>query len=215
MTVQTTHFILVAPHAAGDDLRTGEIAKAMAEKLNAPAIINKTFIKPANSRASREPNKVEDFNKLPWRGNQYDWKRKKPEMKQFYDSILQVASKFPQAVVLFIHGFKSSTIAVDIGMGAKLVQGRLSGDPTGRNTGARKCPAEKTLQLQDAFSKQFPDLRITIGEENAAWSRLNGVQYVPSPHIAIQLELNQKLRERSNVETTADKLVKALLAVWS
>ena len=41
-----SNFVIVAPHAAGDDIGTKEIAKEISNQLNAFVVINKKYIKP-------------------------------------------------------------------------------------------------------------------------------------------------------------------------
>ena len=56
-------YVIVAPHAAGDDLHTGSLARALGRELFATQVINTKYVKPSNRNATNKP--VCDFNKLP------------------------------------------------------------------------------------------------------------------------------------------------------
>ena len=85
------------------------------------------FIKPKNSNSKKHPEKIEDFNKLRWSryNNKYIWKKKKPEMRDFFSDIdnfcnqAKKYSKEKKAVAIYIHGVKTTKIAIDLGAGLK------------------------------------------------------------------------------------------------
>ena len=62
-------FVIVAPHAAGDDINTGPISNNIAYLLKAYRVVNNEFVKPRNSRAISDGSNVEDFNRLSWNRN--------------------------------------------------------------------------------------------------------------------------------------------------
>lgn len=200
-----SRFIIVAPHAAGDDLRTEELAQSISEKLKAFVIINNKYIKPTNSRAKSIPNLVRDFNKLPLKKGKYKWGEKKgsKHMKEFYDDIMESVKSIhksysKKAIIVFIHGMKDGDdeINIDIGFGVKEYKGKLLGTKrtkrtdrhpdAGSNTGVVRANRECMENLKKVLSKF--DLKIGIGKAEridkygkkiqfAAWSKMNGIQY--------------------------------------
>ena len=42
-------FVIVAPHAAGDDINTGPLSRKIASKSNSYLVINDKYVKPTNS----------------------------------------------------------------------------------------------------------------------------------------------------------------------
>ena len=206
----TSRFIVVAPHAAGDDLKSAFIARRLARRLKAACVVNDKYFKPTNSRASREPEFVEDFNRLS-RGRKsqyYLWRRKKPAMKEFFDDVRQycreVKSLTPgkKAVVIYIHGMPDNGVDIDLGVGLHAKKNK------GRFLGSQKSDYDCTGVLTIRF-KQLKDLRrllldglpediaLGIGQRHRAWSRLTAVQFhkhAPRNDFAMQIEFSRRLR---------------------
>lgn len=161
-----TKFVVVAPHAAGDDLFTlpaeGEsvgrphserIGRLLAESLDAFLVENTTHRKPGRGQATDTAAKRVDFNdlaNLP----------RSQEMRRFYSDIgesCETARVHSQgdhrseqrAVVIYIHGMKErdempaeQQTGMDIGIGAKWnrEKGKYQGSrfhPDARKDGAR------------------------------------------------------------------------------
>jgi hypothetical protein len=207
----SSKFVVVAPHAAGDDTRTKEIAEAVARHLNASLVVNEKYIKPSNSRASTSST-VEDFNKLSWSRSheRYLWNRKHPHMKEFYDHIAEYAKHAREqgdgrAIVVYIHGMKDGDdgVGIDIGFGAKYHEERLKGTrgrrdkhpDCGTNSGVVRANREDMEKLKTTLEDRLSTdhgLSAGIAEatrydssgrkiEFAAWSKQNGVQYHNGP----------------------------------
>src|SRR5210317_1787856 len=98
----TTKFVIVAPHGAGDDMFTAELAEEISDLLDASLV--------ANTKVRR---KETDFNKLTHRkGRQHS-----KEMRQFYKDIDECCEEArphgqgehkgkKRALVVYIHGMK-------------------------------------------------------------------------------------------------------------
>ncbi|MBN2052227.1 hypothetical protein JW756_01875 [Candidatus Woesearchaeota archaeon] len=231
----SSRFVVVAPHAAGDDLRTKEIAEEIARQLNASLVVNNKYIKPSNSNAEAKPHLVEDFNKLSWSSGQqkYLWSKKHPHMKEFYDHVKEFAEHARsygdgRAIVVYIHGAgdNSEKIGIDIGFGAKYHQGRLKGTQgrsdrhpaAGNNTGVLRANREDIEKLKQTLEERLSDdhnLKVGVGENFAAWSRQDGVQYHAgtSDH-SFQLEISSFLRKDANTKYTAKLIADALKAIY-
>lgn len=233
-----SRFVVVAPHAAGDDSGTEKLARNIAEQLGAYLVINNKYMKPTNRRAESNPQFVKDFNKLPWsRGTQrYRWNNKHSPMKEFYDDIKGFAESAREyaedgrAVVVYIHGMRDDgdRIGIDIGFGAKYHNGILKGTQgknrhpdAGTNTGVVRAKREYMVSLKETLNQSLwadHSLKAGIGEATngnktrfAAWSRTNGIQYhAGTPDYSFQLEVSYKLRESCNIRYTSKLIADAL-----
>ena len=211
-----SRFVIIAPHAAGDDLKTGIIARRLAKKLNGFLVINNKFIKPENNQANEKSDWVEDFNKLRWsyKHKRYLWKRKKPEMKEFFkdiDNFCKQAEQFDnenKAIALYIHGIKSEKIGIDIGAGLKKhndSQNKVFGtkkhrevkDNTGKVTVKIGTLKKIKKQLADKFEKDF-GLNISVGNHYSGWSKQSAIQFHKlegRDDYALQLEISHLFRQ--------------------
>ncbi len=199
----TSGFVIVAPHAAGDDLKTGYIARKLAERLNGFAVINTVYKKPTNKKA--RPEIAEDFNQLTWwvAGQKYLWfkpKRRHPAMRQFFKDIqeyVEQARTFRsdnKAVCIHIHGMKSSAAGIDLGAGIPHKDSTFE-----KNTGTSTL--ENTLlfkfqsELETAISK-YSNLPVTIGVYSGG-SRQSAIQFHAhgknNDH-AVQIEISSFFR---------------------
>jgi hypothetical protein len=218
-------FVVVAPHAAGDDLKTSAIARKIADELKAFLVVNKKFKKPENKKI-KDDYFVEDFNNLRWgaKSQKYFWARKKKEMKEFYKDIdeysnkARILSPFKKTVVIYIHGMKSDEIAIDIGVGARkhFCANSILNAKTCKilfNTGeiTLKISILKKLKLNliENLLINFPEIitknKITIGEIHSGWSKQSAIQFHrhgKRKDYAVQLELNQYLRKKENISKT-------------
>jgi len=203
-------FVVVAPHAAGDDLKSGFIARALARRLRAACVVNDKYFKPTNSRAKDAPEFVEDFNRLSRgrKSNRYLWKRKKPAMKEFFDDVRQFCREVKKmtpgkkAVVIYIHGMPDNGVDIDLGVGLHAKKNKA------RFLGSKKNDYDCTGVLTVRF-KQLKELRrliigglpagivLGIGQRHRAWSRLTAVQFhkhAPRNNFAMQIEFSRRLR---------------------
>lgn len=229
-------FIIVAPHAAGDDLGTEELAQSIAEQLKASLVVNKNYVKPTNSKAGIKP--VRDFNKLSIRNEKYVWGNDiaSRHMKEFYDDISEFMRniiskpKYERAIIVFIHGMKDgkNKIDIDIGCGVKYHKGRLEGaknhPDAGTNTGVFTANREYIENLKEALSKL--GFRIGIGEAErcdkngkkiqfVAWDRRNGIQYfTKTKSQSFQLEIAAKLRKRDKLGYTSKVIAQGLVSAY-
>ncbi|OGY41156.1 MAG: hypothetical protein A2Y67_00990 [Candidatus Buchananbacteria bacterium RBG_13_39_9] len=206
-------FVIIAPHAAGDDLKTGLIARRLAKKLNAFLVINNKFFKSTNSKAKTKPEFVQDFNKLGWgyKNRKYFWWNKKRPMRAFYSRIAKYCdlaksySREKKAVAIYLHGTKENEIGIDIGVGIKTKKFNdkfikssesnyfCSGVPTIEIDQAKEL---KKL-LQSELLKKY-GLKVGIGCHFPAWSKRIAVQFHKNcgrDDYAIQLEINKTLRQ--------------------
>lgn len=224
----SSKFVVIAPHAAGNDKNTGKIAEIIAQRLNAFLVINIRFRKKAKVKKNEE-----NFNKLSWDGNQYNWTGKKKEMKDFFDDIIsfsksaRVKSKNNKAVIIYIHGLSNTRdIGIDIGVGMKEDEkGELRG-ATGsnrhpdacKNKGKKRVEKETIIKLRKKLNQILKkrNLRVTIGAEKAAWSRQNAVQFhANTPNDSMQFEIVYSLRNNDqNIEFISNILAEALKEVY-
>lgn len=218
-------FVVVAPHAAGDDLKTGRIARKVADELKGFLVVNKNFKKPDNKKIKDEYF-VEDFNSLRWgtKSKKYFWGRKRKEMKTFFkdiDAYTEKARKyspFKKVIVVYIHGMKSDDIAIDIGVGARkhfcgnsILSAKAckflfnTGEITLKITDLKKLKLNLVGNLIMNFPELFNKNKITIGEIHSGWSKTSAIQYHRHggrKDNAVQLELNRFLRKKENISKT-------------
>ena len=211
-----SHFVIVAPHAAGDDLKTELISKKIAENLKAFLVINKIYKKPHNSQAAKNPDTVEDFNNLTWSETKekYLWQNKKPAMKTFFQDIKDFANEAKKlnplpnkAIIIYIHGFTSDHVAIDIGAGAKhhnfsnKIFGSLHHPQKGDNQGKITLPISVIKKIRKELEKKIKikyNLATTIGYQYSGWSRQSAIQFhchVDQDDYALQFEISQNLRK--------------------
>ncbi|MFH1291607.1 MAG: hypothetical protein ABIH87_00180 [bacterium] len=229
----TSKFVIIAPHGAGDDLKTGAIARCLAKELNGFLIINKKFIKPSNSKARLNKENIEDFNRLRWGpiSQKYFFKRKKKEMKLFYNDIARACdlakkiSTDKKAVAIYIHGSKKSDSSIDIGCGVKYWKNKyLLGS---KKHNSKKNSGQVTLKVgllkklrKQIESKPFKDGRLltTIGEVKAGWSKHNALQFHKSMgrnDYAFQLEMSNDLRsDKDSIHLIAKILLESIIQVF-
>jgi len=230
-----SEFVVVASHAAGDDMKTAIVARKLAEKLKASLIINKKYFKPSNSRADKIPERVEDFNDLTWstKRGKYVWRRKQPDMKLFYndlDTLCEKARKYSpknKATAIHIHGIYSKDVGIDIGVGVKKfnhgnkVFGSIFHKESGGNTGAITLKISLAKKIKKELNKNLKkdhDLTATLGESYSGWSRQSAIQFHKHSgrdDYAIQFEINHTLRSNKEsrnytVNLLAETLTKIL-----
>lgn len=223
-------FIIVAPHGAGDDLKTGILASKLARKLRGFLVVNNKYIKPDNKRAKEFPGQVEDFNNLLWgySYNKYLWRRKHSDMKLFFQDIDEFCKKAYQyskegkAVVVYIHGVYSDRVGIDIGIGAKRAKdgnkifGSRRHKKVGQNTGVITLKISKTKKIKKELEKKLKkeyNLLVTIGENYSGWSKTSAIQFHKHEgrdDYALQLEINHLLRQNKEKR---DNLVNLLASV--
>jgi hypothetical protein len=223
-------FVFVAPHAAGDDLRTKELAEEIARILNASMVINEIYVQKTSTRSYQNPY-VEDFNNLPWSDAQqtYLWDKRCPEMKEFYEHIKEYAEDARKywngrAIIIYIHGMDDdgTNLGIDIGFGAKYLDGQLKGArerPGARNNYSEiRARSEDIEKLRTLLAEKLEvdySINVGIGERYAAWSRHNGVQYhFGTPDYSFQLEISQFLRKPQRIKYSAQLIADALKAVY-
>ncbi|MFB6088666.1 MAG: hypothetical protein ABEK36_02690 [Candidatus Aenigmatarchaeota archaeon] len=217
----SSRFVIVAPHAAGDDLRTKELALNISKHLDAFTVINEEYVKNTNSNSRKKPDKVEDFNKLEYsvEKSKYVWENKHPHMKEFYEHIEEScknARRFGdgKSITIFIHGMKDNEecIGIDIGFGAKYRKGELV--KCDKCMGKPRAKAEDVVGIKETLGKNLSDyygLKASIGEFYAAWSIENGVQYYNNfPGKSLQLEISYSLRKPGNIEHTSELIAEAM-----
>ena len=203
-------FVVVAPHAAGDDLKSAFIARRLARRLGAACVINDKYFKPTNKRATHESEFVEDFNRLSRgrKSNYYLWRRKKPAMKDFFDDIREYCRAVKKLtpgkkpVVIYVHGMPDNGVDIDIGVGLHAKKNK------GRFVGSRKsdysCSGVLTVRFKQLkelrrllLAKLPADVALGIGQRHRAWSRLTAVQFhkhAPRNDFAMQIEFSRRLR---------------------
>ena len=219
-----TKFIIIAPHAAGDDWKTKRASIQIAKKLNSYLIVNNIFFKPTNPKAVKYPDLAEDFNQLRWghTKNKYLWATKKPAMKKFYQDVQafcrEIKEKDEIPVAVYIHGIKSQKIGVDIGVGIKAKNEKrlLSKDKNNNiNSGLITIKISHLKKLKGELNKELNplNLRVSVGDRHIGWSKRSAIQFHKHGKrndFAVQLELNRFLRRKKNIELTSKIISKAI-----
>lgn len=225
-----SRFVIVVPHATGDDKRSGKLASLIADKLSAFLIINTKYIKPDNSKAKANLNLVRDFNIIP-KATSLSNKKSKKELhhKEFYDDIqtfvksAQNYNSKGKAVIVYIHGMVDNPrrIEIDIGCGLKEHNGILLGTNkhphAGSNSGEIRAGQRDMEKLRTLFEEQLLHLKLNagIGIFNAAWSRKNGIQFhAGTKDSSFQLEISCNLRKPDNLNSTSDIIVNSIKEVF-
>lgn len=231
-----SQYIVIAPHAAGDDLKSGLIASKLAKRLEAFLVVNKIYKKPGNSACKIAPNICEDFNKLLWskKHDKYLWKKKQPAMKQFFTDIakfneqakLQTGAK--KAVNVYIHSYTSKESGLDIGAGLRpgKFKSKLFGSrkhySVGNNSGEVTIKIGDIKKLKNFLEKKLIkdyNLNVTIGESYSGWSRQSAIQFHKCEgrnDYALQLEISQHLRRLpKDIEYTVDLIAQAILLIFN
>jgi len=199
-------FVVIAPHAAGDDLKTGYIAYKLAEQLNGFAIINTVYKKPSNTKAT--PENTEDFNKLTWwkAGQKYLWSkpiRHHPDMRKFFHDIeeyTKIARTFGvdgKAICLHIHGMKSSEYGIDLGAGIT-EETQNETQNTGISTLETSLLQSIKKELQAPLIQDW-NMKVSIGRF-AGTSRQSAIQYHTHQQYhdhALQIEISSFFRKEN------------------
>jgi hypothetical protein len=223
-------FVFVAPHAAGDDLRTKELAEEIARLLDASVVINEMYAQKTSTHSYQNPY-IEDFNNLPWSDAQqiYLWDKRCPEMKEFYEHIKEYAEDARKygngrAIIIYIHGMDDdgTNLGIDIGFGAKYLDGKLHGareHPDAQNNyGEIRAEPEDIEKLRALLADKLKvdySINVGIGKRYAAWSRHNGIQYhFGTPDYSFQLEVSQFLRKPQRIKYSAQLIANALKVVY-
>ncbi len=216
-----SHFVVVAPHAAGDDLLTKKFASELAEQLQAFLIVNNKYIKPSNSKAENKPRFVEDLYRLSWhkKGKKFIWHQRKYILKIFFNDIEEytnLARRYSQekkALIIYIHGFKNNdNVAVDLGCGTKNINEKSNkifglkffnksylqstGEITIRINVAKKIKKE----LDEVIFKNYQQ-HVSIGKYFTGWSKSSAIQFHKAENrndYALQLEINFEFRQNNN-----------------
>jgi len=193
-----SEFVILAPHAGGDDLKTSELAIKIANKLNGSYVINKKFTKPTNKR-NKDENYSEDFNSLPiLKSGKYNWGKKKLAMKQFYLDAQSFCKK--DSLILIIHGMKDKKDSeIDIGIGF-IDSGFLFNFFKKKNT---SCDLSRAFKLKKKLNRR---VRTTIGKYFNAKPKENAVHFFNCE--TIQLEFSRSLRK--NIENTTKIICEAI-----
>ncbi|MFH0780287.1 MAG: hypothetical protein V1928_05585 [Parcubacteria group bacterium] len=206
-----SQFVVIAPHAGGDDLRTGRLARHLAKLLDGAIVLNKKFYKHTNHKAALKPHFIEDFNELSWNKQRGEWRwfNRKLAMKIFYDDIAGycdaiIAGLNRQPVCIYIHGLKTVELGIDIGMGLKSKNGKnrfVGSSGHGAVTGVPTIQIgqlKKMKQLLQEPIKKDYNLDIGVGNIYSAWDKRCGIQFhkcCGRNDYAIQLEIQHRLKE--------------------
>jgi hypothetical protein len=228
-----SNFVIVAPHAGGDDLNTNGLARLLARRLHASLVVNRKYFKSTNKKAGGNPAQVEDFNRLSWNNKKqrYSWKNKAPAMEQFFVDIgkycdaARKVSKEGKAVVLYMHSLKPSHVAMDIGVGLREKGGAFCFHGSARSgyscTGGVTIPITKLKQLKNQLAPVFEDvynMELAIGRKYPSWSRRVAVQWHKAEgrdDYAIQFEINNNLKNNiQKVRSLSGLLAKTLQQIF-
>ena len=211
--------VIVAPHAVEeDDENTKEIATELANHLGAFLVINDKFHKPCKNKCEN----CEDFNHLPpLKGKEYEWDKRVPEMKAFYEEIknsakaasIRSTDNNKRCLVLFIHGLAHDKYDIDLGAGVKsapnMVINAEQHTKSKNNSGDVTAPIKFVETFKDILKKK--GLTVGTGAVFSAWDEQNGIQYlktIGADCYSIQVEINTTLRK--DPKKTAELLSSAV-----
>ena len=224
-------FVIVVPHGAGDDLKSGVIGVRLAKALKGSYIINNQYKKLKN-RQIKNPDLVEDFNHLKWSfvKKRFLWKSKKPAMKEFYLDIAQICDRIKEntgekAVVVYIHSMQNDKVGLDLGTGLRPQGSRLFGSgyhiKTGFNTGEVTTKINQAKKLLREFKRELKrdfNLGVTAGESFSGWSKWSGIQFHKHQgrnDYAVQIEVNEFLRSNETmINYTVELIARSLERVF-
>lgn len=206
-----SRFVVIAPHAGGDDLRTGRVARHLARLLDASIVINKKYFKSTNHKAVLKPQNIEDFNELSWSKKKicWRWENKKLAMKMFYDDIAEICdavkNKFnDKPVCVYVHGLKTVKLGIDIGMGLKSTNGKnrfIGSSETKVYSGVPTIKISQLKKMKELLSepiKKDYNLDIGVGNIYSAWDRRCGIQFHKTcgrDDYAVQMEIHESLKK--------------------
>lgn len=227
-------FVVVAPHAAGDDHRTNMVSKILAKKLDAFLISNRKYIKPQNKTLIVASEFKCDFNSLSWdsKKNRYFWRGFK-YLKTFYNDIKDYCdrarqySKDNKAVALYIHGFENGKTGIDLGAGLKSINNKdrlvysLSHNKKNTNTGIATMKISQLKRLKKRLEKKLIkdyNLKVSVGKIYSGWSKSSAIQYHKHEgrkDYALQIEISAKLRKnKRDIEYLAHLLSEEIKKVF-
>lgn len=214
----TSQFVIIAPHGAGDDAKTGVIADRLARKLHGFFILNNVYKKPTNKHISNTTH-IEDFNDLSW-GHSYGkylWKKKVPDMKVFYQDIANYCDQaalhntMQKAITIYIHGMYSTRVAIDIGAGARKLPFSNTIVGTKRhglfhtNKGGLTMPIsfikKMRLEILANIKKHDDSLAVTVGKHHPGWSKQSAIQFHKHggrDDYAMQIEISHIFRQNND-----------------
>ena len=204
------NIIIVAPHAAGNDLYTERIARAVAQSLDAYFVVNNR-----HRRADCDLNDISDI-------------RTNSKKKEFFKAIDRYAREARQhsargydrrehSLVIYIHGMKDrEDLGIDIGIGAKFHRGLYKSarehPQGGRNTGVIRTSTKLARQARIAMDKELKrnkNLRALMGKRFPAYNKYNAIQHhAGTPDHSMQIEINRTLRDQP--EYTARVIAKGI-----
>jgi len=218
-----SQFVIVAPHAGGDDRKTGVLARQIAKRLDASVVVNKKYFKATNQKAQDNPEFIEDFNKLSWsnKHSHYIWRRKKPAMKAFFQDIISYSklakkqSLENKAIVVYIHGIRDESIGLDLGVGlrAKKDSNRFHGSSRSDyySTGVPTIRIRYIKDLKNSLMKRLPaPWQLSIGGRFPAWSKRAAIQFHKHrgrDDYALQLEINHLLKNNKEKRIFITRLI--------
>ena len=220
----SSRFIFIAPHAGGDDKKTGFISRELAKLLKGSYVVNQHYFKPINSKSKLNPENISDFNRLSWSHKQqkYIWSKKHPALKEFYNDIARLCDSIFQkntskAIAVHVHGMNKKDTTIDLGVGLKEdEQGNLHQNTTGHiYTGRETLPRNKLYQLRDALDKNLtkPHNGVTIGKHYPAYSKRMGIQYHRNTRDdwSIQVEIDEsEKRDQESIKDISLIIAKSL-----
>ena len=205
-------FVIIAPHAGGDDLKSGLIAKKIAKKLNGFLVVNKNFIKPSNTHADKNSSYALDFNKLCWcaKKGKYLWK-KRPSLKLFFQDIADYCdqakkhSRENKAIAVYIHSLRDKNIGIDLGVGLKSIKDKnnrfiFSFKDNSQNSGIATIKLNQIKKIKKLFEKNLSSrqLLVSVGKVHSGWSKSSAIQFHKHEgrkDYALQIEISKSLRD--------------------
>jgi hypothetical protein len=228
-----SRFVIIAPHAAGDDWKTARAARVLAEKMSASLVVNDKYFKETNGSFAGRPQEFAcDFNRLCWsqKLGKYLWKRKPSDMKLFYKDIAaycheaRIFSAEEKAVAVYVHGMRDKEIGVDLGVG---LRAKNDGNKfinqwerPENNSGVITIRISQLKKLKAALQKKLKtdyNLTVSVGRKYIGWSSRSAIQFHKHEgrsDFALQIEINRRLRRLKNIGAIAELLGETLSEVF-
>ncbi|MDO8516877.1 MAG: hypothetical protein Q7S33_02020 [Nanoarchaeota archaeon] len=237
-----SNFIIVAPHASGDDIGTkvlirddigtGELAKRIADKIEAYFVINTQYERNTLDNQFSFPL---DFNRLPIINGKYRWDEVHPHLAEFYKDILDFIGKEnsngKKVAIAYIHGMKnhSDKTGIDIGAGVKYdyvnglkilkgANGENKHPDSNQNFGVirvNRAQIEEFRSILELKLREKNDFSVEIGKYHPAWFEKNGIQFHKgTENSSFQIELIPELRKKENIDFISSIIAGSLRSVY-
>ena len=201
-----SRFIIIATHAAGDDMNTWELWEIISHNLWASLVVNNKFIKRTNSRAKNFPEIVENFNNLPWNPQKmvYEWNNRKPEMKDFFSDIDQLLENIEKPIYIHIHWMKNwNSSEIDVWNWSFFDFSIKNNSKISKILWQERLPKKAAMKIVNLFQDNW--IKATCNKMFAWCFKISAMQYFNKQSYSLQMEFSYSLRKNyEEISRTAE-----------